>query len=294
MYYIVYFFLYLFSLLPFFVLYGISSFVAFLLRDVFRYRRKVILENLLIAFPNKNEEERVAIAKKFYRNFTDTFVETIKTLSMSDTTFDKRCAHNFTLINEAAAKGHNIQLLGAHMFNWEYANLALGKYLTIPLIGVYSQIENQMFDKLFLKIRSKYKTILVPTGKFKRQMHELMQHQHSMYLLADQNAGKMTNAYWVDFFGKPAPFIIGPHKAAAKNNTTIIFVNFKKTKRGYYSFEAEQVVENTKEYTPQQLTILYRNFLENIISRQPENYLWSHRRWRRAMAADIGKNRIEG
>ena len=56
MYYIVYGLLYCFSLLPFFILYGISDFVAFILYSVMGYRKKVVLVNLGIAFPEKPEK----------------------------------------------------------------------------------------------------------------------------------------------------------------------------------------------------------------------------------------------
>jgi len=39
----------------------------------------MVMKNLLIAFPEKTDKERTRIAKDFYRNFTDTFIETIKT-----------------------------------------------------------------------------------------------------------------------------------------------------------------------------------------------------------------------
>lgn len=295
MYYIVYGLLYLFSLLPFFVLYGISSFIAFLLHSVFRYRKAVVLSNLQIVFPEKEEKERKEIAKKFYRNFTDTFVETIKTLSISDKEFDKRCTGNFDVINEVVAKGKNIQVISAHTFNWELANLALSKHMKLPSIGVYSPIESKITERLFLKIRARFGTILIPTHAFKRRMHELMKAHNSMFLLADQNPnpGNVTNAYWLSFFGKTVPFISGPHRAASKNNSTILFISFRKLKRGYYSFDATQVIEDAGRFTPQELTIRYRDFVEGAIRIQPDNYLWSHRRWRRQITPEFEKNRIE-
>lgn len=279
MYYLLYGFLYLISLLPFPVMYFISNCIYGLIYYVFGYRKEIVMGNLAIAFPKKTQAERKKIAKQFYKNFIDTFIETIKVLSMSDAEFDKRCTGNFEVINELAAKGKNIQLLGGHMFNWEYANLALGRQINIPFICVYGEIENKTFNKLFLQLRSKYGTILVSTAAFKGRMKELTKQQYSMYLLADQNA-LPHNSYWINFFDKPAPFIPGPHKAAVKNNTAIIFINFKKIKRGYYSFTSEVVIENPAEYTPEQLIKKYRDFLEDIIRRQPANYLWSHRRWK--------------
>ena len=94
MYKFLYGFLYLFSLLPMPLLYLLSDGVYALMYYVFGYRKKVVMQNLLIAFPEKTEAERKKIAKKFYRNFLDTFVEIIKLMSASDSFLRKRISGN--------------------------------------------------------------------------------------------------------------------------------------------------------------------------------------------------------
>ena len=64
------------SILPFWVIYGISNVLYFLLKNVVKYRKKVILENLTYAFPEKSDEEKNLIANKFYRHFCDFALET--------------------------------------------------------------------------------------------------------------------------------------------------------------------------------------------------------------------------
>ena len=95
MYYIVYGILYLVSLLPFFILYAISDFAFFLLYHVFAYRKKIVTDNLKIAFPQKSVEEINSIAKQFYENLVDNFIETIKLLSLSEKEFVKRASIDF-------------------------------------------------------------------------------------------------------------------------------------------------------------------------------------------------------
>src|SRR5690606_28433452 len=90
MYYLVYGLFYLLSLLPLRVLYIISDGLYALIYYVFGYRKKVVMDNLLIAFPEKTEKERKIIAKKFYHNFVDTFIETIKLISAGKSFITKR------------------------------------------------------------------------------------------------------------------------------------------------------------------------------------------------------------
>jgi KDO2-lipid IV(A) lauroyltransferase len=143
MYYIIYGFLYLFSLLPFRVIYLISDFIFFLLYYVFEYRKKAVMVNLQIAFPEKSVEERKSIAKQFYHNFTDTFLEIIKLISISNKTFAKRFTGDLTIVNEMAKKGKNIQLHAGHQFNWEFGSLFMSKAITtIPSYAIYIPISS--------------------------------------------------------------------------------------------------------------------------------------------------------
>src|SRR4051812_39232190 len=109
MYYILYSVLYVFSLLPFRVLYIISDGLYFFLYYVVKYRKEVVSSNLLIAFPEKTEKERKQIAKQFYKNFGDQIVETIKLISMSNKVFDERCNGDFSAIEKLAIEGKNVQ-----------------------------------------------------------------------------------------------------------------------------------------------------------------------------------------
>ncbi len=292
MYYIIYGLLYLMSLLPFWLLYLLSDFVAFILNNVFGYRKDVVLYNLSIAFPEKSIEERKIIAKKFYVNLTDTFVEIIKMLSLSERELDKRCTIDMGTTHELEAKGLNIQFHAGHQMNWEYVNWVLEKNMTIPFIGIYQPISNKAMNKIFYDLRSRPNTILVSTREFKTRMHQLFKNQYGLGLGADQNTSP-SKAYWQYFFSKPVPFIMGPEKGALKNNTAVVFINLIKKRRGYYHYELKTITENPVNMQKGELTRLYRDFLETVIREYPDNYLWTHRRWRHEYTTEFADNWID-
>lgn len=279
MYYILYPLLYLFSLLPFFILYRISDFFYVIVYHIFGYRKDVVMDNLAIAFPEKTLAEKASIAKQFYKNFIDTLIETIKLLSISDSEFDKRCTMDFSDVRQMAAKGKNIQIHCGHQMNWEYGNWRMAKGSPIPFIGIYKKITNKALDKIFYDLRSRQGTVMVSTTDFKNNKETVLSGQYSLGLAADQN-GDPNKSYWLNFFSKSAPFVKGPGIGAVKNNTAIIFANFVKRKRGHYHFATQLMVENAADFTPEQLTLQYRDMLEAAIRKTPDNYLWSHRRWR--------------
>jgi Kdo2-lipid IVA lauroyltransferase/acyltransferase len=280
MYYIIYPLLYLFSLLPFFILYGISDFFAFLLFHVIKYRKDVVFNNLKIAFPEKSEEERREIAKKFYRYFTDTFIETVKFISISKKQLLKRSKGSFDIINDLIDKGYNINIMAGHQFNWEYANLLYSINLKIPFVGIYIPITNKTIGKIFFDIRNRYGTILISAPDFKNKMHTVFGKQYMLALAADQNPSNPASGYWINFFGHPTPFVTGPEKGAVKKNAAIVYVGFKKTKRGHYQFDTTLLAEQSSNTKEGELTCLYRDVLEKTIRQDPANYLWSHRRFK--------------
>ena len=293
MYYIIYPFLYGLSLLPFFILYGISDFLFFIIYYVAGYRKKIVFNNLAIAFPEKKPTEKKIIAKQFYKNLIDTFIETIKLLSISPEQIKKRAVLDFSAVQHLIDKGKNVQLHSGHQMNWEYAHWAVVRNITISWVGIYMRINNKALNRLFFNLRNKGTTVLVAANEFKERAHACFKEQYALGLAADQNPGVPATAYWLNFFNRPTPFVTGPDKGARKNNTAVVFVKFVKQKRGYYIFETKVITENGAGLQEGELTLLYRDFLEETIKEHPANYLWSHRRWKWEYNENYKKNWIE-
>ena len=227
MYYIVYGLLYTFSLLPLRVLYLFSDFAWFIIYRLMKYRMDIVMNNLSIAFPEKTIAERKKIAKQFYLNFTDTFIESIKMISISKKEVLSRGHCDFELINELVDKGNNLHIVVGHQFNWEFANLVYGMHVKIPFVGIYMPVNNKIIDRIFFKVRERYGTILISAKEFKNKMHSVFSEQYILALAADQNPGIPSSAFWLNFFGKAAPFVKGPGKGAVKNNTAVCLWHLK-------------------------------------------------------------------
>lgn len=270
------------SWLPWFVLYRISDVLAILAFYVMGYRKKVVLSNLAIAFPEKTQKERNLIAWKFYRLLTDTLVESIKLITLSKKGVMKKFTGDASNINEIMAKGKNLQILAMHNFNWEIVNLNISMQMKFPFIGVYMPVMNAFFENLMRDIRVRYGTKLIRATKFREEFPAYRDTHHILALVADQSPGNPDNAYWVDFFGKHTPFVTGPEKGARMNATAVLFGHFFPIRRGHYTFESTLVTEDASLLPEGELTKMYVKYIENCIRKAPENYLWSHRRWKHA------------
>jgi len=267
--------------MPWRIAYVISDFMAFLLQYVVKYRKQVIDKNLTIAFPNKSLQERKLIATKFYQNFTDSFIETIKLISISTAEFEKRFTSNVEVLNKLYETGQPVQIMAGHFFNWEFANWGVAKYGKYPFIAVYMPLSNPYINNIVLKMRERFGSIMIPATQFKTQFHKYAtQGNYAMALAADQNPGNPMSAFWVNFLGRRTPFVKGPEKGAKLNNTAQVFAYFYSTKRGYYHLQYEVMTTAPNYYKDGQLTTLYVKMLEEKIKQNPANYLWSHKRWK--------------
>lgn len=290
MYYIVYGPLYLLSLLPLRVLYLFSDLAYLIIYYIIRYRRKIVLDNLLIAFPGKTVSQRKVIAKKFYRGFADSFIETIKTFSASESFIRKHFTGDFSVFKELYDKGvPKVQIHSGHYFNWEYANLSVPLHLGYPLLTVYMPITNKIFDRIFYKMRAKTGAKLLSAVNIRAEILPHRNDKYALALVADQSPGDPRNAFWVNFFNRPTPFVRAPENGARRGNIPVVFSYFTKEKRGYYKIHFKLADESPSGTQVGELTKKYAHFLQLSIEQQPENWLWSHRRWKWEWKEEYGK-----
>jgi Kdo2-lipid IVA lauroyltransferase/acyltransferase len=282
MYYIIYGLLYAISLLPRRVLYFIGDGLYGLAYYIIKYRRDMVMNNIAIAFPDKSLVERTRIAKDFYHNFIDTFIEAIEMLSMSDKEAATRVSFDLSGMESAYATGKSIQLHAGHNFNWEIVQWQFARNVQYPFLGVYMPISNKPLDKIFFNLRKRFGTILIPATNFKSGFLKYAKEKYILALAADQNPGNLNSVFWLYFFNRPTAFVAGPEKGARLNDTAVIFVRFNKTKRGFYHFTTELVCSEPKTLPEGELTRMFVRFVEEGIKINPSNYLWSHKRWKHA------------
>jgi Kdo2-lipid IVA lauroyltransferase/acyltransferase len=280
MYYLVYGLFYTISLLPLRVLYLISDFVYLILYYVVGYRKKVVFSNLKRAFPGKSQMELKTIAKRFYRNFTDNFIEFIKLISASPAFIARHFYGDCTLLDSLHQQGKRAQIQLAHNFNWEGACVAIAPRAKQPFLVVYMPIGNKVIDKIFLKVRSRTGAVLLPATDMQKAIIPYRNLSYLLILVADQNPGNPGKALWYNFFGKPTPFLKAPESGARRGNTPVLFSKFIKEKRGYYRIIFEMGEENPAALKEGELTKKYVQYLHDFVSEHPEMWLWSHRRWK--------------
>jgi KDO2-lipid IV(A) lauroyltransferase len=268
-------------LLPTWFLYRISDGTAFFLYYVIRYRRAIVMRNLRDAFPEKTEPERRRIARTFYRNFTDSFIETIKLLSASQAWLNKHFViDNPEVMEDFALEGRKIQLFLGHLFGWEVANLAMPLLTRFKFIVVYMPVTNPIVERLTLHLRGRTGTVLLPATKMQRAIIPYRNTVYALALVADQAPGGPDNSYWLNLFGRPTAFIRGAERGSRIGDIPAVFARVYKRGRGRYRSHLTVIADHPSQLPEGELTLRYRDLLEAAIREQPATWLWSHKRWK--------------
>lgn len=275
------FFLYLFSLLPFWVLYVLSDIIYVIFYYLVHYRRKVVYQNLRNAFPEKTEKEIRKIERKFYRYFGDLIVETIKSVSISEKELRRRVIlTNPEVITKYYAGGRSLVAIGGHYCNWEWAGLNFPFYTDKKFLIIYKPLSNKLFDQFFHKVRARFGTIPVAMSRAMRELVRLKNEQPAIGLLGDQTPSREELDYFVDFLNQKTPVFLGVEKISRATNSVVLYYDMVRVKRGYYTYTLYTLFNEPKQTEEYEITKAHVKFLENIIKRAPEYWLWSHRRWK--------------
>jgi KDO2-lipid IV(A) lauroyltransferase len=267
----------------------LSDTLAALVYHVIGYRKKVVLDNLRIAFPEKTEQERKAIAKKFYHNFVDNFIESIKLLSANKKWITDHLVLDSDPFTAFYQAGRKCQLHLGHNFNWEIANVVMPFYSSYKFMVVYMPIKAKAMNRLFMHLRTRTGSTMLPATDMRNAIVPYRNTQYLLALVADQAPSNVSNAFWLNFFGRPTAFVRGPESGARVGNIPVIFAQLYKVKRGYYRAYLEVGADNPRDLPEGELTRRYIIFLEKAIRQHPDMWLWSHRRWKHDWKEEYSK-----
>lgn len=272
----------LISLLPFRLLYVLSDIVFVLTYYVFGYRKKVVRENLLLAFPDYTEAKRKEIEIKFFRHMCDMFLEMMKTMSISQKEMEERFVFkNLEVYLDLEKKGKSIAMMMAHYASYEWAILMNTK-ICFEAFAIYKRLSNRYFDSLIRKIRSNFKTRLIHTkesiGVIER--NEINKNKGLYGFISDQSPSTRGKRHVGQFMGVEVPVFTGAEMLAKRFDMNVIYLRVTKVKRGFYEAEIEILSEDVKNVPDYQITDLFLKKVESQIIEAPEYYLWTHKRWK--------------
>jgi Kdo2-lipid IVA lauroyltransferase/acyltransferase len=270
------------KIIPFPLLYICSDGIAFLLNYILRYRRNVILKNLRYAFPQKPPLAIKEILKKTYKNLSDISLEGIKGMSCSQDELIKRYKFlNPDVVHDIFKNNRSAIGLVAHYNNWEWGAFATSPQIKGQVVGVSKSIHNQYIDRFIKNNRARFGSKIIHMNETARALLGNQSTPTLFVLIADQSPSNSRTAHWLTFLNQETACLTGPDKIARRTNYPVIYFDVQRVKRGYYEITATLLHANPSRLRQGEVTDLYMKKLEKTIVVKPENWLWSHRRWKK-------------
>lgn len=270
------------SIHPFWLLYLKSDCYYFLIYHLLGYRRKVVRENLLRSFPEKDAKEIKDIERRFYHNLCDLFVEAPKMMRMGPHGYQSRITYtNPELVQQLYEQGRNVFYAIPHSGNWEWFGKMIPQLTPHKGLAVYKMVKNPVFEMLMLHLRTcNCELEMVESKTVMRRLIELRDSKNGVLMMADQTSPGLPQDYWTEFLHQDTCWFTGIERIAKKLDYTIVFVDMRRTGRGRYQVSFELIVDNPKEMKDGEIMERYVRSVERFIQSNPDNWLWSHRRWK--------------
>ena len=274
----------LFSFIPLPVMYVLSDLLFYPLYYWIRYRRKITRKNLTESFPEKSRQELTIIEKRFYRFFIDFMFEMCKMASLSEQEMRRRMQFtNIKEINRVLENGKSISLFIGHCGNWEWVS-SMPSHLPKNIVAgqIYHRIRNQAVDKLLLHNRSRWGAHTIEMKETLRWINtQASKGQVTITgYIADQAPRRSDTQHYVRFLNHWTPALTGAEKITRKYGFEAYYVDIERKRRGYYEAHFVRMSERPQSLSGFELTDIYFNLLEQTIRKHPENYLWTHNRFK--------------
>lgn len=285
-YHVILLFLKALSYLPLRLMYVLSNGAFYLFYYLVRYRRKIVRKNLTESFPEKRLSEIIEIEKDFYRFFVDVFFETCKMTSISPSEMSLRMRFkNTEAVENVLKQGKSISLYMGHYGNWEWVS-SLPLHLEKQVVAgqIYQKLRNKNMERLMKQNRERMGAVCIEMHKTARSINELVAENKVSIIgfIADQSPARQDIGYYLRFLNHQIPVLTGSEKITKHYGFEAWFLDVKRVKRGYYEAEFVQIHENPQSQPDFEITERYYRLLEQMIRRQPELYLWSHKRFKHA------------
>ena len=250
-----------------------------LLGPMFR-SKKIIFSNLSKAFPNLDNLEKEKILKKMWLNYGRIFAEYV---------FIKECRNNLKeshniiienteILEKIRRDSHPVIFVSGHFNNFELMAMEIEKS-GIDLAAVYRPLNNKFINPIMENIRRKY----ICKKQIKKGLtgtKELLlnfKKGTSIALMIDQ---RVSQGIQCNLFGEKALTTTIPAQFVKKFNAKIVPVYIERKNNKNFRINFQNPLEFTKDSSIEKITTKLNKLLESMILKNPDQWIWSHNRWK--------------
>lgn len=264
----------------------LAKFLAFIFYYLIPIRKKVVKNNITIAFPYLNRKELMRLVKKSYLNLFIVLIEILYLPFLRKEEIENMVKiKGSDLINDALSKNKGLIFVSAHFGNWEIMAIASALKLNKSYTIVTKPLRNPFVDQFINDWRTKFGNKIIPLGLSIKNIFKELLDKKIIALLADQRAS--SNSMEMEFFNKRTHVYEGPATLSIKTGAPMIFAIAIRQPDHSYTIELREIsisdLENKNLSERDKIFILtkrYFTLLEDYIRQYPDQWFWFHNRWK--------------
>jgi len=246
-------------------------------------RKKVVFNNLKIAFPENDVHTNKKLAFRIYLSFAITLVEILYLPYIKEEQLiNEVMCSNPELIIEKFREGKGLILLSSHFGNWEFGAISIAMQVHLPFSVIVKPLRNPLVYEWMNNFRTKFGNEVVPLGISIRKTYQTLKQKKVVAMVADQRGPR--EGVKVDFFGRKVSVYTGPAALALKTGAPLICGIAVRQKDYKYKMDlveiSQQNLPDGEEGKILEISQRYTSYLEKVIRENPEQWLWMHNRWK--------------
>ncbi len=244
--------------------------------------RRIALENIARAFPEKTPAQAQQLARRAFENLGQVPFEIGWSLNHKGPALFRRFRiQGWEHIRQAYEKGNGVLVLTAHFGNWELLTV-IAAMLGYGLSIVYRPLDFAPLERFIVRLRTRFGGKLIPKKKSMRQVLRSLRHGEMAALLMDQNVDWYDGVF-MEFFGIPACTNKGMALLALKTGAPVVPCFLAREQNGFVGVflpEVPRIRTGDKFKDIEQNSLLYNRTIEAMIRQYPPQWFWVHQRWK--------------
>ena len=275
---IIIFLLVIFKILGFKLASSLGGLIGRLVGPLFRSKKK-ILSNISKALPEIEEKNTELIVKKMWENYGRILSEYMFIKNFRNSKYKKFLTiEGQEVLNELKDSKEPVVFISGHFNNFELMAMQIEKS-GINLAAIYRPLNNIFLNKIMEKIRTKYicRKQIKKGGSGTRELLESFKNNYSIAIMIDQ---RVSESIKVDFFNQKASTTTIPAQLFKKFGSKIVPIYIERINGVYFKMTVSRPIILEKESTIEEITLKLNKWLEKMILINPDQWIWSHDRWK--------------
>ena len=244
----------------------------------FRSKSKII-NNLRNSNIGNSDQERDIIIKNMWGNYGRILSEYIFLKQFKKKIFNRYLEfEGYKILDQIKKNNERVVFISGHFNNFELMAMEIEK-AGINLCAIYRPLNNPFLNIIMEKIRKKHicKNQIKKGKSGTRTLVELFKKNYSVALMIDQ---RVREGETVNFFNKPAKTTTIPAQLIKKYGCKVVPVYIERKNKHNFKISFLNGIEFDEKLSVKEITLKLNNILENMILKNPEQWIWSHDRWK--------------